>query len=139
MSGKLLKIRIEGISASTTLTVITHSLLPLMLFPFAFFVTPPFEEKSSQLFVEPSKLTLFIFGLSSFIRNYWYFCLLILGFALAVDASVYVLLFHSKKKVAASFWSALVILIEAVFAGLFVTMLLLLLHNLSTVPWLCPI
>ncbi len=133
------KADVNRIIKSTILTVITHLLLPLTLFPFALFVVPSFAARSRELGVEISKLTVLVFNLSSFICQYWYFYILILGFAAIIDAVIYFSLFHFKRKIVTYLWSGSVILIEAVFAGLCVLALLLSLHRMSNVPWLCPI
>lgn len=130
---------VSGIVKSTILTVITHSLLPLTLFPFALFVVPTFAAKAGEFGVELPKLTLFVFNLSSFISRYWYLCVLILGFGLTIDAVIYFLLFRFTKKTVVYLWSGLVIFIQAVFAGLCVLALLLSLNVLSNIPWLCPV
>ena len=139
MENGLSKADINRIIKSTILTVITHLLLPLTLFPFAFFVVPSFAAKSRELGVEVSKLTALVFNLSSFICQYWYLCILILGFAVTIDAMICFSLFRLKKKIVTHLWSGLVILIETVFIGLCVLALFLSLHRMSNVPWLCPI
>ncbi len=139
MENGLSKADVNRIIKSTILTVITHLLLPLTLFPFAFVVVPPFAEKSRELGLEVSKLTVLVFNLSSFICRYWYLYILILGCAVTIDAVICFSLFRFKKKIVNHLWSGLVILIEAVFAGLCVSALLLSLHRMSNVPWLCPI
>ncbi len=139
MENGLSKADVNRIIKPTILTVITHLLLPLTLFPFAFFIVPPFAEKSMELSVEVSKLTVLVFNLSSFICRYWYLYILILVFAATINAVICFSLFRFKKKIVTHLWSGLVILIEAVFAGLCVLTLLLSLRRMYNVPWLCPI
>lgn len=139
MEKDLSKADASSITKSTTLTTITHLLLPLTLFPFVFFVVPPFAAKSSEMGIEISKLTALVFNLSSFICQYWYLFILILGFAAAIDAVICFSLLRFKKKKITRLWSGSVILIEIVFAGLYVTALLSSLHRMSHVHGLCPI
>ena len=139
MEGSSSKTDVNRILKSTILTVITHLLLPLTFFPFAFFVVPSFAAKARELGVGVSKSTVLVFNLSSFICQYWYLYILILGFAATIDAVICFSLFHFKRKIVTYLWSGSVILIEAVFAGLCVLALLLSLHHMSNVPWLCPI
>ena len=128
----------EGVK-STLLTVIIHLLLPLSLFPFAFFIVPSFSEKSRELGVEVPALTALVFNLSDFVCQYWYLSILILGFAVTIDAVICFSIYRFKKKIIRHLWSGLVILIEAVFIGLCVLALLLSLHQMSNAPQLCPI
>ena len=139
MENGLSKADVNRIIKSTILTVITHLLLPLTLFPFAFFVVPSFVAKSRELGVQVSKLTALVFNMSSFICQYWYLYILILGFAVTLDAVICFSLFRFKKKIVTHLWSGSVILVETVFAGLCVLSLLLSLHRMSNIPWLCPI
>ena len=98
MEKNLLKANASSITKSTILTVISHLLLPLTLFPFAFFMVPPFAAKSSEMGIEISKLTSLVFNLSSYICRYWYLCILILAFAVTIDAVIYFSLYRFKKK-----------------------------------------
>ncbi len=139
MEKDLLKANASSITKSTILTVITHLLLPLTLFPFAFFMVPPFAAKSSEMGIEISKLTSLVFDLSSFICRYWYLCILILVLAVTIDAMICYFLFRLKRKIVTQLWSGFVILTEAVFAGLCVLVLLLSLQRMSNAPWLCPV
>ena len=139
MEKDLLKANASSITKSTILTVITHLLLPLTLFPFAFFMVPPFAAKSSEMGIEISKLTSLVFDLSSFICRYWYLYILILLFAVTIDAVICFSIRRFKKKIISFLWSGLIILIEGVFAGLCVFALLSSLHRISNAPWLCPI
>jgi len=123
----------------TVLTVITHSLLPLALFLVAFLVVPSFAARSRELGVEISRLTAFVFNLSSFIRWHQYFCILIFGFAIIIDAVICFSLFRFRKKTAIHLWSGSIILIEFVLAALCVLALLLSLYRMSNAPLLCPI
>ena len=72
MEGRLTKADFNNIRKPTISTLITHSLLPLALFPFAFFVVPFFATKSKEFGFEASILTALVFNLSSFICQYWY-------------------------------------------------------------------
>ena len=105
MEGSSSKADVNRIIKSTILTVITHLLLPLALFPFALFVVPSFAAKSRELGVEVSRLTVLVFNLSSFICQYWYLYILILGFAATIDAVICFSLFHFKRKIVTYLWS----------------------------------
>ena len=118
--------------------MITHALLPLALFPFAFFVVPIFAAKANELGFELDKWTLLIFKLVFFICSYWYLYILILILLLTIDAIVLVSLTRLSKT-AGCFWSGLVVFIEAGVLGLCVAALVRLQHALTSIPWLCPI
>ncbi|MBW8000453.1 MAG: hypothetical protein FVQ80_00330 [Planctomycetes bacterium] len=139
MQDSLSKADVNRIIKSTIPTVITHLLLPLTFFPFAFFVVPSFAAKARELGVGVSKSTVLVFNLSSFICQYWYLCILILGFAVTIDAVICFFLFRLKRKIVTQLWSGFVILTEAVFASLCVLVLLLSLQRMSNAPWLCPV
>lgn len=139
MEDSLSKAEVKKNIKSTIFTVITHSLLPLTLVPFAFFVVPFFTEKAREVDIELHKLTILVFNLSSFICQHLYLCVLIIGFAITLDAMICFSLLRLKKKMLTHLWSGLVILIEAVFVGLCVFALVLSLHRMSNAPWLCPI
>lgn len=123
---------------SAVLTAITHALLPLTLFPFAFFVAPVFAAKANELDFHLDKLTLLVFQLASFICNYWYLCVLILALLLTIDVVVLFKLVR-RSKTAGYYWSGLVIFVEAAIVSLCVATLVLLQHALSNIPSLCPI
>ena len=122
---------------SAALTVITHSLLPLTLLPFSFFVVPVFAAKANELGFQLDALTLLVFKLASFISDYWYLYVLILALLLTIDAVV-VLRLSRLSRIAGHFWSWLIVFIEAGFVGLCVATLVRLGVALSNIPWLCP-
>jgi hypothetical protein len=124
---------------STILTVIVHLLIPLSLVPFSFFVVPSFVAKSRELSMEIPALTALFFNLSAFVCQYWYVYLLILAFAVTIDAVICFSIYHFKKKIIYPLWSGSVILVEAICIGLCVLALLLSLHHMSNAPQLCPI
>ena len=123
---------------SIVLEVINHALIPLILFPMAFFVVPVFAEKADELNFKVDKLTLLVFKVSSFICSYWYVCVLILILLLVIDAVV-LLSLKRMSRIAAYCWWGLVVLVEGGIAGFLVVILVRLQHSLSTVPWLCPV
>ncbi|MDT8303371.1 MAG: hypothetical protein RQ760_17970, partial [Sedimentisphaerales bacterium] len=115
-----------------------HALLPLILFPFAFFVVPVFAAKANDLGFEPDKLTLLVFKLAFFICSYWYLYLLVLALLLTIDAVVLFKLVRLNK-FAGHCWSGLVVFVEAGILSLCVASLVILQHALSNIHWLCPI
>ena len=123
---------------STVITGITHLLIPLLAFPFAFFVVPEFIDKAEHFKFEPAVITRLVFQFSGFICSFWYVAVLIVGVLIAVDAGVYFKLFTRNKRLLCKFWSAGVIGFEFVLACVSVWSLLILLESLSNIPHLCP-
>jgi hypothetical protein len=102
------------------LAVVTHSLLPLALVPISVYVMPQFVASFTEADLVPSGSLKFVLGVTGFIYGCWYCYVSILGVGIIVDLVICFLLFRSKRKVAGDLWSGFVILIQAVFAVLFV-------------------
>ena len=123
---------------SAILMALVHLLLPLSVFPLAFFAVPTFVEKSREFSIRIPVLTSLVFQFAAFVRHYWYLYLLMLSFAVMIDIAIYLALFHFKKKISC-LWSWGVILCEAVCMTLCVLGLLIPLHHILHAPQLCPI
>jgi len=101
----------------TVYTVVTHSLLPLMLFPVSLYVMPRFMEQFTMTGMEASACLKIVSAVTSFVGRYPYFFTFILGAGITVDAAICFVFFRSKRKIGGDIWSGLVILVQAVFAG----------------------
>lgn len=101
----------------TIYTVVTHSLLPLALFPVSLYVMPQFMSSFLETGRDPTVTLRIVSAVTNFVGRYPHLCIVILGAGIIIDAVICFALFRSKRKIAGDLWSGLVILIQAVFAG----------------------
>lgn len=101
----------------TTFTVVTHSLLPLALLVLSLYAMPHFMTSFLETGRDPTTSLKIASAVTNFVGCYPHIYILILGAAIALDAVICFSLFGSKRKFIGDVWSAFVILVQAIFAG----------------------